>query len=908
MPASIQLKWQKFRMKVSGWIDADLQNTRHHYQMMIGSIQLKWTKFRMKIRGWIDAALQNTHDHYLCYLPGRIGLFSSFILKLFFSGIQNTKGQPLIFKELHPEGIFVYATQYKSYFEFLFYYTRYKYDHLPFPEIGMDYKVFFWQPLSRIFRILLGHLDYFFYNLALPDPYQSGYIKKELMNGRSALVSLVDKKAFYRRFVKAKKDPIRYLIEMQKSIDRPIYIVPQLMFFGKKPYRSTPNLIDILFGSEEKPGKIRRLATLFKNPGKVFVEISEPVDLKKFLERAENRQRSIEYLSIDLRRLILDQINRHRQSTTGPILKTREELKQNILTTERLRNFMDKYAKKRNIPIGKVHKEADAYLEEIAAKYNIAIIKIAAAIVGWIINLIFEGVMVSNDDINRIKSLSQKGPLILVPCHKSHIDYLILSLTLFNNNMPCPHVAAGRNLSFWPVGPMFRGAGAFFIRRTYSKGSVLYPSVFSEYIENLIKEGFNIEVFIEGGRSRTGKLIPPKLGFLSILLNAYKNGACDDLILVPIYIGYDQILEESSYINEIEGGQKKPESFMEVIKAKKFLKKRYGKIYIEFNEPISAKEIVSNHNSPITEMSSKEFNALCRNLGHRIINAINRVTVVTPHALVACAILSSSKTNFTYDHLMSHLETYLIYLDFQGAKLADTLNPDHRHAFKQVFDSYLQRKFIEPISKESLFPETYMVNVSKRPILEYYKNNCIAFFIPAAFTALAILEKDTFQFSSSDLHAGYTFLQEFFKNEFAYDVDKTPEYFARKNIKAFIDDEILIPHPTLPDTYNLTPAGLRKLKLFSSLLKTYFESYWIVLNFFMRYPKKSAGKKERLKKIQARGNRMYKRKEIELNEALSKMNYQNALDYFIYHGIKCSEDTEKIEFYSEAIQKYLTHL
>ncbi|MCJ7830257.1 MAG: glycerol-3-phosphate acyltransferase, partial [Desulfobacterales bacterium] len=204
--------------------------------------------------------------------------------------------------------------------------------------------------------------------------------------------------------------------------------------------------------------------------------------------------------------------------------------------------------------------------------------------VRWVIKSMFDGVMVNDEMLARLKTMSLRGPLILVPCHKSHMDYLILSYVLYQNNLPCPLVAAGTNLSFWPIGPLFRGGGAFFIRRSF-RGAVLYSKVFTEYIEKLLEEGFNIEFFIEGGRSRTGKLIMPKLGLLSILLNGMKSGACEDLIFAPIYIGYDQVLEDSAYLEELEGGQKKPESFWQGLKARKFLKKRYGKIYLQFQEP-----------------------------------------------------------------------------------------------------------------------------------------------------------------------------------------------------------------------------------------------------------------------------------------------------------------------------------
>jgi glycerol-3-phosphate O-acyltransferase len=383
------------------------------------------------------------------------------------------------------------------------------------------------------------------------------------------------------------------------------------------------------------------------------------------------------------------------------------------------------------------------------------------------------------------------------------------------------------------------------------------------------------------------------------------------MIIVPIYIGYDRVLEENSYLQELEGGKKEPETLKGVLKARKFLKKRYGKIYIQFDDSISMNELITKFGIPLAEMEPKEQNVLCRNLGYRIINAINRSTVVTAYGLVAGAILNGARDRFSYSQIMSIIETYLNYLATQDAKLADTLVLDHVRAVEHALDAFVQSKFIEPVSKEKDVPyskRSYLINASKRPFLEYYKNNCIAFFIPAAFTALAILEKDAFQFSASDLHSHYKFLQNFFKFEFAYDIDKSPEFDVRKSIKAFIDDAILMPHQTIPDTYNVTSSGFRKLRLYSIFIKTYFESYWIVLNFFQNNSQDSMNAKDRLKKIGNSGNHMYKRHEIEHPEALSKVSYQNAVDYFTSKGIKGSDSTEKIELYLGAIQKSLKTL
>jgi glycerol-3-phosphate O-acyltransferase len=370
-------------------------------------------------------------------------------------------------------------------------------------------------------------------------------------------------------------------------------------------------------------------------------------------------------------------------------------------------------------------------------------------------------------------------------------------------------------------------------------------------------------------------------------------------------------LEEKSYLQELESGKKEPETLKGVLKARKFLKRRYGKIYIQFDEPISMNELITKFHKPLVEMKPKEQNILCRNLGYRIINAINRSAVVTAYGLLSSAILNCARDRISYDQIMSTVETYRDYLTAQNVKLADTLVLDHVRAIDQALEAFVQSKVIEPVSKEKDIPlpkRIYLINASRRAFLEYYKNNSVAFFIPPAFTALAILEKDAFQFSASDLHANYKFLQNLFKFEFAYDIDKEPEFYVRKSIKTFIDDAILMPHQTIPDTYNVTSVGLRKLRQYAIFLKTYFESYWIVLNFFQNNSQDSLQAKDRLKKIENSGKQMFKRHEIERSEALSKVSYQNAIDYFTSKGIKGSNSSETIEFYAEAIQKSLKAL
>lgn len=852
------------------------------------------------------ALLKGTYNHFLFYLPPRSG-FIPWALSQFFKRITIADNQLEILKDLPSDAILVYTTKFKSYFEYLLYHTRYRTEKAPVPVLGFSYRPWPFQPLFRIWRSLFAHLDWLVQRRQWLDPYANGYWRQELLNGRTAILPLVEKRGFYRRFIKAQTDPLRFLIELQNTTQQPIYLVPHLLFFSKSPTKATLRLRDIFFGTEQRPGMMRRIFTLMQNPGKVFVEISQPLNLQHFLEQSGPSETTTEYQALMLRRKLLLQHNRHRQSITGPIIKSHEEFKEELLSSERLREFMTKYATSRDKTIYEVRKQADDYLDEIAAKYNHFIVNSVARPTEWLLDTMFDGVVLDKEGLQKVKTMSRKGPVIFVPCHKSHIDYLILSAVLYQNNMPAPHIAAGKNLSFWPMGAIFRSVGAFFIRRTFS-GAVVYAKVFAEYIFKLLREGFNIEIFIEGGRSRTGKLLMPKLGLITLLLNAFKDRACDDMIFAPVYIGYDQVLEEKAYIEEVSGGEKEPENIAQVIKARRFLNRRYGKIYINFQAPFSLKETLLENDIALEQMNTKEQNALCRNLGWRIINAIEQGSVVTPHALIASAALNCSAPHFNMDELILISDTYIAFLFTQKAQLTDTLMADPLRACEQALENYIQRKIIElPGGEKGMPPEStqYSLPPSKRLQLEYYKNNCIAFFVPAAFTALSILGKDAFQFSSSDLHETYRKLQDFFKYEFSFNLEIGPELKVRKCIKSFIDDAILTPHVTLPDTYHITSVGFRKLKLFARFLLTYFESYWVVLQYYKSTPRNEINAKDRMKKIQSLGKAMHRRRELILNESLSQINFDNGISYFTSNGVRGAENEDKIQLYENTIRNYI---
>jgi glycerol-3-phosphate O-acyltransferase len=836
----------------------------------------------------LNRILGGTRHHYRCVLPESPGALTFQLLKLFYSGVRLEEAQAEALRGLPPEAVLVFAAKFSGLFSFLFAYTRHRGAGLRPPRIGLGCRTWLWQPAAKRLRIVLAQAEHLLRHRRLPDPFANGHLREQLLAGAPGFMALIPRKRLSARLGKKPVDPLEFLIELQKQIERPVLIVPQLFFFSKKPQRLQPTLMDLAFGPQDEPGRLRRLVTLFKHPGRVFVEISPPVSIREFLERTEIRDQPSAYQAALLQGHVLEQINRHRQSITGPVLISRQELQESILNSEPLQRFMQQHADAQGSSVYEVRSKARHYLEEIAADIKPNWILLYSAIIGWILSTLFDGVSVNPDAFAALKRLALRGPLVFIPSHKSHVDYLILSYMLYHHDLPCPLIAAGKNLSFWPLGPLFRRGGAFFIRRSF-KGAVLYAQAFAAYIHQILAEGHNVEQFIEGGRSRTGKLLKPKLGLLSILLNACKNGACSDLIFVPVSIGYDQVLEEKSYLHEIEGGQKTSENLKQVLNASKFLKKRYGKVYLQFSDTISLAEFNAPAGKPLAALAAQEMGELCQRLAQRIACAIDRVSVVTPHALTAAAILNSGRERLSFEELLEIAEVFVNHLDKVTARLADTLILDHRRAVSHALDSYVQRKILETVAASSAGGAGYILKANKRPTLDYYRNTCVAFFVPAAFTALAVLQKDAFQFSAADLHTDYEFFQDLLQREFVFDTDMPAAYHVRKGLKAFVDDAVLIPHQSLPDTYNLTATGYRTLKLFAMFLKPLLESYWIVLSYIRQAPPDELHAKERGKKAAAWGERLLREKKIETREALSKISYENALAFFLdAHGPEAS--------------------
>jgi glycerol-3-phosphate O-acyltransferase len=538
-------------------------------------------------------------------------------------------------------------------------------------------------------------------------------------------------------------------------------------------------------------------------------------------------------------------------------------------------------------------------------------------VVAWLTEHLFDGIAFDTEGFEKVREAGQKGPLIFVPCHKSHLDYLILNNLIYQHHMQPPRIAAGKNLSFWPLGPLFRGSGAFFIRRRFLGGK-LYAEVLYTYLKTLIKTGYNIEFFIEGGRSRTGKLVLPKLGLLNMLLRAYDEKAAPDLLFVPTFIGYDQVLEEKAYLSELEGVSKKTESVGQLVKARKFLKKRYGRAYIQFSEPLSIKDYLAG----LPAAESHQARDHGQDVAYHIIQAINQVSVVTPFALLCAALLTYPRKGVYRRELLQIIQVLYDYLQAQNFPQGDSLE-NLNQAVEETLALCESRKLITPIEKEEGLTDElglggYSIDETKRPLLEYYKNNILHCFLPASMVSLAILARQGFEFSRSQVLEDFRFLQDFFKNEFIFS-DLAPERQVEGMLNYFNSRGVIINLDPQEASYTLSAHGLKELSYFANLLYNYLESYWVVFRSMKYLQKKPRSEKEFLKRIQSIGQKLYKLGEVERSEALSEATFQNALKVFGEKGILLKkspegkgattfsrpEDEDAKEYYGRQVARFL---
>ena len=646
-------------------------------------------------------------------------------------------------KNLSGKGVVVYALKNKSQLNCLILRNILDRVDIKRPTYCHGINMILWQPFQDAFKTIISRF--------LHNSFRNEYLKRITNDKESSVVYLRGSESIGEI---SAKDPLNQLIDAQRDMDIPVFLVPQLVAYGRRREKQDKGLMDLLFGETENPGVLRRVVTFFRYYKKAFVVFSEPVNLAEFLE--DNKGKTEETINYLLRRKLIDRIDEEKKSIVGPVLKSREEIVSMAMRDPKLVEFMEDMASTGKEGYSAITGRARKYLFEIAAGYNDTYVGIMDKILTWLWNNIYDGVIIDKEGLSKMRNISKKMPFVVIPCHRSHIDYLLIHYVFYYNNIQLPFIAAGANLSFWPLGYLFRNLGAFFIRRTIGD-NILYGEVLSRYIKTLLEEGHPVEFFIEGGRSRTGKMVMPKYGLLSMTMQAYREASFDDLAIVPIFIGYDRVIEEKSYLKELEGGSKEKEKILSLIKSRRVLRKRYGSVYMNVGEPMLLKSYLASHEVSIEDMTLSERRALYRRMGYEIVNEINKVSVISPSSLVAAGLLCYYRRGISHDDLMDILNEFYDYLTYRKAKFSSTFASKEK-ALNDALGMFESSGFIskagpEEDDEEDEFEETiYSVDEGKRLNLEYHKNNILHSFVSFSFVSISILSDEGNRISISNMN------------------------------------------------------------------------------------------------------------------------------------------------------------
>lgn len=800
----------------------------------------------------------------------------------------------------------VFASFHTSNLSLLLLYVLLKRYNFNTPKFALEYNPFLLQSVKYIFRRITKPFYVLFSKESKTNRIDADFIEMLLREKDSILVSLLSKRYFLKRYMETKHDSLVFLIDIQKKTEQPIYLFPQIIFWSMNPERANSFLNSETTGNR---GFISGWLATKRTATPSYVRIAQPINLKEEIEAAGTDESR--HIAIMLRNKLLEIYHYEKRSVLGPVIKTRQAMMEKVLYHKNVLNEIDRLHNEKNISESKLKKKAYKYYKEISANFHISMIIVFSSFLDYIMRKIYDGISYDPESMKMVREASQKGPLIITPCHKSHMDYLIMSHLFFKNKLIPPHIAAGVNLSFFPLGFIFRHSGAFFLRRSF-KGLDLYPEVFRQYVKTLVYEGYPIEFFIEGGRSRTGKPVLPKYGFLNYLIDAVHEGYNKDLVFVPISINYDRILEESSYSKELKGKEKEKESFRSVMESRKLLRRKYGKVYISFNTPFTLKEI---------EAQGVEESKLPEEVSATIIRKINEVTMVTPFSLTSATILLLAIKGFPKALLLERMQVLYDYLTFMNVRMSDSLQrkSNMENIVDTVLNAFLDDKILEKLDLEEPGAEDsedfFVLKEENRSRITFYKNSIIHYYVPVSFYAsvLLLLNGNT-DLSLENVKTEFKLIKEMFSHEFIYP-EATKEEEQDKILYEYLISESLIERTDTSVTLN--EQSIEILSFFSKIIRDYLESYYIVLHTILHQSKSRINKKDLILNIRKNGIKMFHTGDILLAESLSLPNYNNALAMIENSGAMTRHDAGKkntemeikdrriLEDLTEKIKRYL---
>jgi glycerol-3-phosphate O-acyltransferase len=489
-------------------------------------------------------------------------------------------------------------------------------------------------------------------------------------------------------------------------------------------------------GDPRDPNLLRQHVTRARNPDRIRIVMGQPA-LRSELEKrwSEPTGRTVsdgttfgEFVA--LRAWLA--LERAERRLRGLRYKVPKFLTEDLFWSRPFQSGIARLAKQEGKPEKRMSLRTSRYLKEIAAKHSPYVIDIVNLVTSNMIKAAHQDIDYSADDLREIYQLGDASALVFLPSHKSNFDHLVLQHLLYENELPLNHTAGGINMNFFLIGPLLRRAGIFFIRRDF-KTNEPYKFVLRQYIDYLLEKRFALEWYVEGGRSRSGKLREPRLGLLAYVADSYQRGITDDVVLVPVSIAYDQITDVAAYTAEQRGEKKQKESFVWALKFISGLRKRNGSIHIRFGEPLR----MSSHLDRALDLSSPEGHLALPKLAFDVSTRINDVTPITPISLVTMALLSQGQRGFTAAETVDILQPFIAFVVERDLPTTSTVAMITADEVGAALEQLLVNGVVT--RTDGLTERLYSITHDQHLAAAYYRNTIIHFFITVAITELALV-------------------------------------------------------------------------------------------------------------------------------------------------------------------------
>ncbi len=519
-------------------------------------------------------------------------------------------------------------------------------------------------------------------------------------------------------------------IQLQPELD--VQIVPVSLFWGRSPDKEKSLLKLLLSDNWAVSGRLQKFLIILIHGRKTFVQFNQPISIRQLVDaRPADEERTTRMLA----RILRVHFRRVRQTVLGPDLSHRRTLVHTIVQSPNVKQVIESTASKEQIPYPKAQAKAYKYADEIASNLTITSIRFLEIILSRVWNKIYSGITLRN--IETVREVSKDHTVIYTPCHRSHIDYLLLSYALFINGIMVPHIAAGINLNMPVVGAILRRSGAFFMRRSF-KNNALYATVFNEYMHQVFSRGYSVEYFVEGGRSRTGRILAPRAGMISMTLRSFLREHQRPIAFQPVYVGYEKVLEGRTYLGELRGQKKESESIFGLFKSLKNLRRSFGKVNVTFGDPIFIDKVLDEMQPGWrdvkydTDPRPDWLNSVVDALALKIATNINSAAAINPVNMIASVLLSTSRQAMDERVMATQLDAFAALL--RASPYSDEVSLPEGNG--QEWISYCESMGLV-VRQQQKLGDIIMLEGVNAIQMTYYRNNILHLFaVPALIASL----------------------------------------------------------------------------------------------------------------------------------------------------------------------------